>query len=82
MNIDERAMQAKRLRADEAFQNVMAEIRDDAIATFLNSGAAQAEAREEAHRMIRALDAIESKLAAAEGDKLLKDRKDQHRGSD
>lgn len=82
MNIDERAMQASRLRADEAFQNVMAEIRDDAISAFTNSGIADVAAREAAHGMIRALDAIEARLSAAQDAKTLQDKKDQHRGSD
>lgn len=83
MNIDEKASRAKRLRDDEAFQGLISEVRNDAIAKFVNSGAADAEAREEAHALLRALSKIEGTLAAAIDAKTLADKKKgQHRGSD
>lgn len=82
MNVQEKASRAKRLRDDEAFQDLMAEVRNDAIAAFVNSGAADAAAREEAHALLRALSKIEGTLEAAIGAKTLADKKGQHRGSD
>lgn len=82
MNIEEKASAAKRLRKDEGFQAFIAEVREAAIADFVNSGPKETEAREEAHAILRALAAIEARLSAAEGAKALKDRKGQHRVND
>lgn len=82
MNVNEKASAAKRLRNDEAFQAFIAEVREAAIADFVNSGPKDTDARDEAHAILRALSAIEARLNAAEGAKALKDKKDQHRASD
>ena len=80
--IQERASRAKRLRADDAFQEFVKEVRDDAIASFMSSGPGDTDVREEAHAILRALSNIEGKLDAAIGAKTLADKKGQHRGSD
>lgn len=82
MNIDEKASRAKRLRADEAFQMLIQEVRDTAIARFLNSGATDTEARETAHSLIRAINEIDSTLQSWTDAKTVADKKGQHRGSD
>jgi len=82
MNIQEKASAAKRLRKDEAFQMFVAEVREAAIAEFVNSGPQDTDAREEAHAILRALAAIDGRLSAAEGAKAINDRKDQHRAND
>lgn len=82
MNVQERASAAKRLRNDEAFQMFIAEVREAAVADFVNSGPKQTDAREEAHAILRALSEIERRLNAAEGAKSLQDKKGQHRAND
>lgn len=79
--IELRALQAKRLRGDEAFVSFVAEVRDDQAAIFLNPGSSS-EDREKAHQMIRAIHQIEQKLKAAEANLLIEQKKGQHRGSD
>lgn len=78
--IIEKASRAQRLRDDEAFQEFVAQVRNDAIAAFVESGAKDNEAREEAHSILRALAKIEDALNAAIGAKALADKKDRHRG--
>ena len=81
MNIQETASRAKRLRADEDFQNLIQEIRDDAIASFVNSAAADVEAREDAHAIMRAINKIDSTLAAKIDAQTVAEKKGQHRGN-
>jgi len=80
---ERRAARAKRLRADETFQQVIKELREDAIASFLRSGVHDSAARDEAHAMVRAIDSIEGKLKAWQGaQSLAEKRKGQHRDTD
>lgn len=79
--IELRALQAKRLREDEAFVSFVAEVRDAQVGVFLNP-ASSVEDREEAHQMIRAIHLIQQQLAAAEAALRIEQRKGQHRGSD
>lgn len=61
----EKAARAKRLRADEAFQEFISEVLEDQKTVFMN--AASDEARlAEAHAIVRAVSKIEAKLKAAE----------------
>lgn len=79
--IEQRASQASRLRDDEAFVSFVQEVKDAQAAVFLNP-ASSAEDREAAHQMIRAIHAIEERLAKAENDWKIQQRKGQHRGND
>lgn len=81
MDATEWGHRVERLRADETFQNVMQECRDDAVSQFLTSGPGDTEAREQAHALIRALDAIDGKLSSGSFGKKLAE-KGQHRGND
>jgi|GEM_PF-532368 len=80
--IAEKASRAKRLRADEAFQEFMQEVRDGAIARFTESGADEVAAREEAHALLRALAEIDGTLESAIADESVENKKGQHRGND
>lgn len=81
-DVERRAARAKRLRADETFQQVIQELKNDALAAFVSSGAADTAAREEAHAMTRAISSIEGKLDGWIAAQTLANRKGQHRGSD
>ena len=77
MNVDItiKAEEARRLKEDTAFQDFMQDVRDDQIRIFTTSGATDIELREEAHAIIRALEAIEINLDAAIGaERFLKER--------
>lgn len=78
--IEDKALWAKRLKADEGFCLLLSEIQETATSRFLNSAPDQPEAREAAHQLVTAIRAIEQHLEAWEGDELFK--KDQHRGND
>jgi len=77
MSVDIRiqANEAKRLKADTAFQQFVQVVREDQMRIFANSAASDVEAREEAHAIIRALNQIEVTLDAAIGAETLLDRK-------
>jgi hypothetical protein len=77
MSVDIRiqANEAKRLKADTAFQQFVQVVREDQMRIFANSEASDIEAREEAHAIIRALNKIEVSLDAAIGAETLLDRK-------
>jgi len=83
MNINEKAAWAKRLRADEAFQMFMAEVREDAMQAFATSAAHESEKREEAHAILRGLSKLDGVLNSAINAKAVSDKKKgQDRGSD
>ena len=76
----DRAAKADQLQRDEAFQLVMAEIRDAQSRVFLNGDASQ-EAVMEAHRMIRALGLIDGHIRSMKSDAAILNRKEnQDRG--
>lgn len=77
-----KAAQALALAEDEVFKAFVAEVRDAQIAAFRNSRADQTEVREEAHAILRALDAIEHRLKSAMIDEVIEAKKEQHRGND
>lgn len=80
-NTELRALQAKRLRDDEAFVSFVAEVRDAQAAIFLNPASSD-EDRASAHHIVRAIHQIEQRLKAAETALQIVQRKGQHRASD
>jgi len=84
MNKDDvkiRASRAKALMQSDAFTDAMKDLRDRQIAAFVDSGADQVEAREEAHAMVRALNRIEEYLQAdVDAGTILDKKKERHRG--
>lgn len=78
----EKAFRYKRLRDDEAFVELMAEVRKRQIDRFQEIPGS-AESREEAHAILRALAEIDGAIQAALDDHAVEQkRKGQHRGSD
>lgn len=80
----EKAFLAKQLREHEAFQDFVKEVLEDQTKVFLNAHSTP-EAREQAHLMVRAIEAIKGKLNAAEAGLKLEEHnkeKGQHRGND
>jgi hypothetical protein len=76
-----RASRAKALMQSDAFVDVMKDLRDRQIAAFVNSGADQLDAREDAHAMVRALNKIEEALQAdVDAGTLLDKQKERDRG--
>jgi hypothetical protein len=64
-----------RLKNDTAFQQFIQDVREQQKEVFATSGAKDIEVREEAHAIIRALEAIEINLDAAIGaERFLKER--------
>ena len=69
------AQEAMRLKNDTAFQQFIKDVREQQKEVFATSGPKDIEAREEAHAIIRALEAIEINLDAAIGaERFLKER--------
>ena len=69
------AQEAHRLKNDTAFTQFIQDVREQQKEVFATSGAKDIEAREEAHAIIRALEAIEINLDAAIGaERFLKER--------
>ena len=69
------AQEAMRLKNDTAFQQFIKDVREQQKEVFATSGPKDIEVREEAHAIIRALEAIEINLDAAIGAETLLDRK-------
>lgn len=80
MKTSEIARMAARLREDEAFVYFTEKFREDCIAAFTNSTAAQTEKREEAHAHFRALNAFLGTLDAAMSAQTLEERKAEKNG--
>ena len=69
------AQEAMRLKNDTASQQFIQDVREQQKEVFATSGAKDIEVREEAHAIIRALEAIEIQLDAAIGaERFLKER--------
>ena len=69
------AQEAMKLKNDTAFQQFIKDVREQQKEVFATSGAKDIEVREEAHAIIRALEAIEINLDAAIGaERFLKER--------
>lgn len=73
-DVKKKAAKARQLLADDTFTEVMAEVREDCVAVFLDA-ASSSEAREEAHAKVRALQMIEDHLHSAVADEKMFDRK-------
>tara|TARA_Y100000114_G_scaffold83026_1_gene76704 strand:- start:935 stop:1171 length:237 start_codon:yes stop_codon:yes gene_type:complete len=74
-DITVKAQEAMRLKNDTAFTQFIRDVREQQKEVFATSGAKDIEAREEAHAIIRALEAIEIHLDAAIGaERFLKER--------
>ncbi len=83
MDIEVRAARSKALLNHEHFIAVMQDLRERQKDAFASSAASDVEGREEAHAIIRALNAIEVSLRAdVDAVTILKKRKEQHRGND
>ena len=72
-----RAQAARTLQADDAFQAFVAEVRDEQMRIFANSGVEEIDLREDAHAIIRALNQIDIRLEAAIGVEKMLDRKEK-----
>lgn len=83
MDIEIRAARSKALLDHEHFIETMRDLRERQKDIFASSAASDVEGREEAHAIIRALNAIEVSLKAdVDAVTILKKRKEQHRGND
>lgn len=82
MDIEQRAKRSKSLLENEWFQETMKNLRDTQMSIFANSSASEVEKREDAHAMLRALNAIEYSLKADVDTMMLMERKGKHRGND
>ena len=82
MDIEQRAKRSKSLLENEWFVETMKNLRDTQLRTFANSSAQEVEKREDAHAILRALNAIERSLQADVDSVTLINRKGKHRGND
>lgn len=70
-----KAQQARELLGSSTFRDVVKDVRERQTEVFLNSNADEVSLREEAHTIIRALDAIENELTSAISAEQVFDRK-------
>ena len=83
MDIEVRAARSGALLNNEHFIATLKDLRERQKDAFANSAASDVEGREEAHAIIRALNAIEASLKGdVDAVTILKKRKEQHRGND
>lgn len=83
MDIEIRAARSKALLNNEHFVDTLRDLRERQKDVFANSAPSDVEGREEAHAILRALNAIEYMLKAdVDAVTLLLKRKEQHRGND
>ena len=82
MDIEQRAKRSKSLLENEWFVETIKNLRDTQLRTFANSSAQEVEKREDAHAILRALNAIERSLQADVDAVTLINRKGKHRGND
>jgi hypothetical protein len=82
VDIEQRAKRSKSLLENEWFVETMKNLRDTQLRTFANSSAQEVEKREDAHAILRALNAIERSLQADVDAVTLIQRKGKHRGND
>ena len=72
--IKEKAARIRNLMRDDAFKEIMHEVKNKQIAVFLDSSA-KIEDIEEAHSLVRALNAIESHMQSVLDDEAVYDKK-------
>lgn len=82
VDIEQRAKRSKSLLDNEWFMETMKDLRNDQMMVFANSSAQDVEKREDAHAILRALNAIEQSLQSDVDAMTLIKRKEQHRGND
>ena len=83
MDIEIRAARSKALLNNDHFVDTLNDLRERQKDVFANSAPSDVEGREEAHAILRALNAIEYMLKAdVDAVTLLLKRKEQHRGND
>lgn len=83
MDIEIRAARSKALLNNDHFVDTLKDLRERQKDVFANSAPSDVEGREEAHAILRALNAIEYMLKAdVDAVTLLLKRKEQHRGND
>lgn len=82
MDIEQRAKRSKSLLENEWFVETIKDLRDTQLRTFADSSAQEVERREDAHAILRALNAIERSLQADVDAVTLIQRKGKHRGND
>jgi hypothetical protein len=81
VDIEQKAKRSKSLLENEHFVATMEDLRNDQMVVFANSAAEEIERREEAHAILRALNAIERSLRSdVDAMKLI--TKERHRGND
>ncbi|BAQ90154.1 hypothetical protein [uncultured Mediterranean phage uvMED] len=82
MDIEQSAKRSKSLLENEWFKETIKNLRDTQLRIFANSSASEVEQREDAHAILRALNAIEYSLQADVDAMTLIERKGKHRGND
>ena len=82
MDIEQRAKRSKSLLENEWFVETIKDLRDTQLRTFADSSAQEVEKREDAHAILRALNAIERSQQADVDAVTLIQRKGKHRGND
>jgi len=83
VDIEIRAARSKALLNNDHFVDTLKDLRERQKDVFANSAPSDVEGREEAHAILRALNAIEYMLKAdVDAVTLLLKRKEQHRGND
>jgi len=82
VDIEQRAKRSKSLLENEWFVETIKDLRDTQLRTFADSSAQEVERREDAHAILRALNAIERSLQADVDAVTLIQRKGKHRGND
>lgn len=80
-DINRRADVARRLMGDADLASVLDEIREAASAVFLNAASTQ-EAIMAAHHDVRAVETLRNALQRRLDDKMIADKREQHRGHD
>jgi|TARA_B110000503_G_C7066613_1_gene379048 hypothetical protein len=82
VDIELRAKRSKSLLGNDWFTETLKDLREQQKTVFANSGANEIERREEAHAILRALNAIEYSLQADVDAVELILNKERHRGND
>ena len=82
MDYKKRAIRARNLLRNEEFLGIMKDLREDQLRLIANTSAPEVEKREDAHAILRALNAIEVSLKADVDSLTLLERKGKHRGND
>jgi hypothetical protein len=82
VDIEQRAKRSKSLLENEWFIKTMSDLREQQKSIFANSAASEVEKREDAHSMIRALNAIERELQVNIDNVTLLKQKGKHRVND